>query len=171
MDGRRALWMVALLAGLAGLASAQITLVEATSPASPINYGTPVTVIIDIFGDNSCGGKQVTIHDGALQLGTATGVQISSLPAPPECIAILAPNSYTSSFSAGTLHDLAPFYHSPETVSGNDVNLIVNRAPTTITLATGPNPSTWLMNSPFTVTMTVSIGSGTPTGTVTIYSN
>jgi len=165
MNRLGALCVAALLAGLAGMASAQVSIDLTITPSTVIAYGTPVTELAEIFGDNNCGGKQVTFYDGISQIGTATTFQISSNPAPAQCDAILTPNSYTSSFSFGP-HVLAATYNSiqsPENV------LSVNKASTTITLATTPNPGTWLLSTPVTLTATVSHpGGGTPTGTVTV---
>jgi len=165
MNSLRAVSMVALLAGLAGLASAQVTVTLAISPSTTtITYGTPVTLIADVFGDNSCGGKQVTFAFG-VSLGAATATQVAFSPAEPECIAVLTPNSYTPG-PAGFVDCVSAVYNSKVS---SCVDVTVNQAPTTVSLVPSPNPSTY--GQTVTLTATVSPPNGSvgaaPTGDVT----
>ena len=69
MNKLRAISLLALLAGLAGRAPAQ-TLTLTTSPASPITYGTPVTLVAVLTGANinaTCesGNVNFTSHFGS----------------------------------------------------------------------------------------------------------
>src|SRR5581483_6320939 len=74
----------------------------------------------------------------------------------------------TSSLSIGT-HSISTSYPGDGNFNGstsNTVNQVVNKVPTTTTLVSSVNPSTFGQSVTFTATVTSS-GSGTPTGTVT----
>jgi len=144
--------MVILLAGLAGLASAQSL---TTSPASPVTYGTPVTLIANLTGSGFCGGVDVGFTSPVF-LGSATTSQGS-------CIATLGPFG-PATFPVGT-YDLAADF------IGLDIQslavLVVNQPTPTITLMTSGSPS--IVGNPVTLTATVSGTSGTPMGFVSFF--
>ncbi|HYW43731.1 MAG TPA: Ig-like domain-containing protein, partial [Bryobacteraceae bacterium] len=166
MNRLRAICMATLLGGLAGLAPAQ-TLTLRTDPVSPITYGTPVTLTAFVDGIDNCGGVEVFFFDHTVDIsgpiGTATAVQIAFPPRDPICEAILA-NSYTSALPVGTHSQLEAVYENGTTFpTGQATTLVVNQAPTTISLATVPNPST----VGHTVTLTATVSPAGATGTVT----
>jgi trimeric autotransporter adhesin len=164
----RAIAMAALLAGLAGRASAQ-TLTLSTSPASPITYGTPVTLVVILKGvDSTCesGTVQFTSHFGLI--GSVTPVENPILKA-EDCTADLLPSDFNSNlpggiFPPGNFEVMATYNGT----IADEVNLIVNEAPTTTSLATSLNPSTVGQLVTFTATVpSASAGAAVPTGTVT----
>lgn len=88
MSRLRAIWVLMLLAGLAGLASAQSTMSIALS-ANPITYGDSVSVIANFTGTTPCGGLTVSFYDGAALLGTAISIPQTFPPLPYNCDAVL----------------------------------------------------------------------------------
>jgi len=172
--------MVALFAGLAGLASAQPQLVVATSPAGPIAYGQPINLIANISSYSNCGGVNIDFFEEDFALiGSATAIQTSFPPAPPLCIAIVTPNGETSrNLNVGTHFLTAGANCSPGPLGfpgcqfGTNTNytLVVTLGEPFIVFAPTPNPS--MVGQPVTLTVTVSPPVATlfvPTGTVNFF--
>jgi len=164
MNSFRGIWTVALLAGLAGPASAQ-TMTLTTAPASPITYGTPVTLIAQIFGDNSCGGQEIQFSEGLnsggfFGIGSATAVQTAP-PPEPMCIAI------SPSLNIEAIGQVPLKANTPQSALVAFDTLVVNEVPSTIGLLAAPNPSTFGQTVALTATVSGSVG--TPNGNVAFY--
>jgi len=159
--------MASALAAMAGLTSAQGINVG-TSPASPATYGQAVTltaVLADTLGGVDCNAASVFFYVYPVALGfpvgTATPV-VRLAPLPVVCIATLEPNSYTSNLPVGTQTVQAVFESSAAGFPTAQTTLVVNQAPTTISLTTSPNPSTVGQ----IVTLTATLSPNGPTGTI-----
>ncbi len=127
------------------LASSTVTL--ASSP-NPSTFGASVTLTATVTPGAT---GTVTFHDGTTSLGTGT---ISS------GVATLT----TSSLAVGT-HSITAQYGGDTNYNGavsTAVSQVVNKASSTVTLASSPNPSTFGAS----VTLTATVTSGA-TGTVT----
>jgi predicted secreted protein len=123
------------------------------SSQNPSPFGQAVTFTATVTGANPTG--TVTFKDGATTLATVT------LNGSGQAMFT------TSALSAGT-HTITATYNGdannkPSTSA--PLNQVVNKAPTTTTLTSSPNPSAF--GQAVTFTATVKGSGGTPTGTVT----
>ena len=127
------------------LASSTVTLVSSLNPST---FGASVTLTATVTPGAT---GTVTFHDGATSLGTGT---ISS------GVATLT----TSSLAVGTHSITAQYGGDPNfnTAVSTAVSQVVNKASSTVALASSPNPSTFGAS----VTLTATVTSGA-TGTVT----
>jgi len=158
MNRLRIACLLTLAAALPGIAAAQ-SLALSMSPASPITYGTPITLTATITANN-CDNTFVTfeaISDNVYVLGVATAYAFGPLRL--QCSATLS-NAATSGLGVGTYGiTTEPF------LPAERLTLVVNPAPTTITLATSPNPSTVGQ----TVTLTATVSPASATGSVSFW--
>ncbi|SPF35520.1 exported hypothetical protein [Candidatus Sulfopaludibacter sp. SbA4] len=163
MNKLRAICILIQLAGLAGRASAQPTVTVGTSPGSPITYGTPVTIVANIFQDSGCPGQYVYFYDGVYPQGVliAAAQAFQTMFNPTGCQAILSPNTYTSTFSVGTHSLTVNYYTSGGSYSETGATLDVTPAVTSTSLGTAPNPSTALAMVTLTATVTPAGATGT----------
>jgi len=158
--------MVIVLSGLVGLASAQPLITVSTSPASP-TYGQTFTVIAILTGNNNCGGDLVNFslfNDRDTIATSATAFTTIPPPSPQICLA----NAPARAPTAGKVSLSAT--DSTANVTSPVDTLVINQAPTTVSLTTSPNPSTYGQTVTLTATVSLS-GSGStlypPSGTVT----
>jgi len=167
MNSLRAVRTVVLLALLVGPGQAQVTINVATSPASPVNWGQPLTLYAYVFGDNNCGEDTIEFNlDSQPILGFVPATQISWLPAPPECLAILPMNWSTAGITV-TGHRLFAV-DSVGVAVRSYIDLTINQAVPPVSLTSSLNPST--VGQVVTLTATVPPqfpGARNPTGTVT----
>jgi len=162
--------MLTVLTALAGPASAQYILLV-TQPASPVTYGQQVALVAYLYGNSNCTGDAVSFYEvfnggtfiGNL-LGTSAAAPTSGPPVTSCIAAIVVPNSTTATFSVGT-HMLQAYSTGFLTLS--PINLVVNKASTTTTLGSAPNPSTFGQ----TVTLSAQVSPLGATGTVTFFDN
>ncbi|HZS46115.1 MAG TPA: Ig-like domain repeat protein [Blastocatellia bacterium] len=153
----------AVHAGSSGSATLTVNKANTTSvlvsSQNPSIFGQSVTFTVTVSAVAPGSGiptGTVTFLDGATPIGTATldASGVASIS--------------TSSLSIGT-HSISTSYPGDGNFNGstsNTVNQVVNKVPTTTTLVSSVNPSTFGQSVTFTATVTSS-GSGTPTGTVT----
>jgi autotransporter-associated beta strand protein len=141
------------------------TTITMASPASPSNFGQPVTFTAQVTP--TIGGIEptgmVTFMDGTATLGTGTLMDVGG--------------TATATFTTGATelavggHTITVIYGSDPNFAGSTSNFsyTVNKAPTTTTVTTASpaSPSNFGQAVTFTVTVTPSFGSVEPTGTVT----
>jgi len=150
---------VALLAGMAGAAGAQV--MTLTVSPNPINYGEPITLTTTITGDNNCGGQTVTFDAGGSYSATASQVTSSkctatvSVPSTPS----LTPGSYL----LGTFDTNLPVGYAY-------AQLAVSKAAPTVGVASSLNPSTVGQTVTFTAAVSPQYsGAAVPAGSVTFF--
>ena len=126
-----------------------------TSSANPAAAGAPVTLTATVTGSGGTPTGTVTFKDGATSLGTGTlnGTGVATF----------------------TVNSLAGGNHAITAVYGGDGNFLTSTSPP-LTLAVNQNSSATgltassnpaFLGTPVTLTATVSVASGTPTGMVT----
>jgi hypothetical protein len=131
------------------------TTTSVASSQNPSTFGQPVTFTATVASGAGTPTGTVTFKDGETTLGTDTlsgGIATFS----------------TASLAAGTHTLTAEYRGDTNFVSGTGTlagGQVVDRAATTTTLVSSPNPSTF--GQTVTFTATVASGAGTPTGTVT----
>jgi len=161
--------MATLLAGLAGLASAQ-TVTVSTSPAGSIIYGQAVTLQALLKGIFACDNPSFFVDYFILPLAPTVPVGTVFPVKDPlfkdlACDANLAP---ISNLPVGSWTVLAIYENATTTPPSGTTTLVVNQASTTTSLGSSLNPST--VGQKVTLTATVSpasVGPAAPTGTVT----
>jgi len=133
------------------------TTTKLSSSLDPSVYGQTVTfkAVVTTDGAAAPDGSTVTFKLGSTVLGTRT-------------LHSSAASFTTSALTAGTNQIIAVYdgnAHIPGSAS-QTLKQMVNKAPTTTTLTSSPNPSTLNQLVTFTARVKAQVG-GTPTGTVT----
>ena len=133
------------------------TTTKVSSSLNPSVYGQTVTfkAVVTTDGAAAPDGSTVTFKLGSTVLGTRT-------------LHSSAASFTTSALTAGTNQIIAVYdgnAHIPGSAS-QTLKQMVNKAPTTTTLTSSPNPSTLNQLVTFTARVKAQVG-GTPTGTVT----
>jgi len=131
-----------------------------TSLANPSTYGQSVTFTATLSSSSTPpDGEIVTFMDGSAALGTgALSGGVASF-------------TTTSPLKVGS-HSIKSVYAGDATLAASTsaaLTQTVSKAPTVITLSSNPNPSSPAQAVTFTATVTS--GGGTPTGSVTFYSD
>jgi uncharacterized repeat protein (TIGR01451 family) len=132
----------------------------ASSP-NPSNYGQAVNFTATVSGGNGTPTGTVAFQDGGMAIGVCSSVALSS----GQAICTLTQLAIGS-------HAITAVYGGNAAYTGSTsspVAQVVNRATSTTTLTSTPNPSTY--GQEVTFTATVSGSYGTPTGSVTFYEN
>jgi len=163
MKSLRALRMAALLAGLAGVGQAGVTVTLTADPPGPITYGQQVTLTAFINGDANCAGQRVVFFDLAgPSPGQATTTQAFGHPG--ECTAAVTPNNLPSGQDElWAEYDLGTYYGP----FSNHISLTVYRAAPSISFTSTPNPSSFGQTVTLTATVGPQFGGATvPTGNV-----
>src|SRR5205085_2441846 len=139
------------------LAGSSLTVVANPNPTV---FGQPVTITVTVSADSPDGGTPtgvVTISDGVNTLGTGT-----------------LDDDGVATFTTADLgvggHDITASYAGDGNFNGSadDLSQLVNKAASSVALASNHNPSVYGQSVTFTVTVSAaSPGSGTPSGDVT----
>jgi Subtilase family/Bacterial Ig-like domain (group 3)/Bacterial cadherin-like domain/Bacterial Ig domain len=125
-----------------------------TSAPNPSTFGQSVTFTATVASAAGTPTGTVTFKDGGTTLGT--GVLSAGVA------------TYSTSTLTGGTHSITAEYggdSSFDTSASNTVSQVVNKADTTTTLTSAPNPAMFGQSVTFTATVTST--AGTPTGTVT----
>jgi hypothetical protein len=137
-------------------ASTTMTVTSAPNPSNFMQSVTFTVTVVGQYGGTPTGTATVSYSGGTLCIGTlASGVAICSSAALP-----VGADAVTASYG-GDGNYLAS--------SGGETQT-VNKATTTTTLSSMPNPSNFMQSVTFTATVSGQFG-GTPTGTVNVIYN
>jgi len=149
------LCLLVLLAAPAAQAASSTVFILSVSPASPSTYGQAVT--LSAFVSPLAAPITITFLDGTTPIGAATTNANNTAILPP-----------ISSLSAGT-HSLQATFPivGGGTFGSNIVPYTVNKVPTSITVSSSPNPSTFGQTVTITATVTASLAG--ETGTVSFF--
>ncbi len=133
------------------------TATTTTATAAPMTYGTPGSVSATVAPVGSTG--TVTVRKGATVLGTAT------LNAAGNAVVVIL----GTALEPGS-HSLSVTYSGDAThaTSSTTVTLVVNKAPSTTAATANPTHVT-VGEDTSNITVAVTSGGGTPTGTVQAY--
>jgi Big-like domain-containing protein len=132
-----------------------------TSDANPSTFGQAVTFSAGIFPVSPAEGSpsgSVSFYDGPALLGSATIINHHA-------------DFTTSALSVGH-HSITSVYGDNDTYKGNTsaaLDQVVNKAPTTTSVTSSQNPSTFGQSVTFTATATGT--SATPTGTFAFFAD
>jgi hypothetical protein len=146
-------------AQIVGSPSGGSTNTQVTSSLGQSTYGQAVTFTATVSGGNGTPTGSVVFEDGTTVLGSAP--------------LALVGNSYQATLTTSTLawgnHAVTAVYSGDSNNAGssNSIDLSVLQGSTSTTLVSSANPVPYGQAVTFTATVVPTVGTGTPTGTIT----